>query len=239
VFVRAAAGGAHEAAGMAFVDAQQRAVPVAQARITSSCAMVPSIENTPSVNTSVKRAPSAAPLAGSAPGRPCRCACSGNAGLAQADAVDDGGVVEFVADDRVLLAQQRFEQAAVGVERGGVQDGVLGAEETRQARLQRLVQVLRAADETHRTQAVAVGAQGLVRGRHHLRVGRQAEVVVGAQVEHLAACDRRRPACGCARPVAMAMMRSRLVQAGVADGLQFVRDVLVETVWAGHPVGLR
>src|SRR5690606_20579280 len=39
--------------------------------------------------------------------------------LAQAHAVDDRGVVERVGDDRVPFAQQRLEQAAVGVEAGG------------------------------------------------------------------------------------------------------------------------
>jgi hypothetical protein len=38
-------------------------------------------------------------------------------------------VVQFVADDRVLLAQQGLEQAAVGVERRGVEDGVLRTQE--------------------------------------------------------------------------------------------------------------
>ena len=51
------------------------------------------------------------------------------AGLAQAHSVDDAGVVELVGDDRVLLTQEGFEQAAVGVETGGVEDGVLGAQE--------------------------------------------------------------------------------------------------------------
>jgi hypothetical protein len=50
-------------------------------------------------------------------------------GLAEPHAVDDAGVVELVADDGVLGAEQGFEQAAVGVEAGRVEDGVLGAEE--------------------------------------------------------------------------------------------------------------
>ena len=53
-------------------------------------------------------------------------------GLAEADAVDDRGVVEGVGDDRVLLAEQGLEEAGVGVEAGGVEDGVLGAEEARE-----------------------------------------------------------------------------------------------------------
>ena len=107
-------------------------------------------------------------------------------GLAQADAVDDRGVVECVGDDRVVLAQQRLVQAAVGIEAGGVEDGVLGAEELRDLRFQLLVQVLRAADEAHAGHAEAVGIQRLLGGGDYLGVIRQAQVVVGAEVEHLA-----------------------------------------------------
>ena len=51
--------------------------------------------------------------------------------FAQADAVDDAGVVQRVADDRVLFVEQRLEQAAVRVEARRVEDRVLGAEEAR------------------------------------------------------------------------------------------------------------
>jgi hypothetical protein len=50
-------------------------------------------------------------------------------GLAQADAVDDRGVVQGVRDDGVVLVEQRLEHAAVGVEGRRVQDRVFGAEE--------------------------------------------------------------------------------------------------------------
>jgi hypothetical protein len=85
--------------------------------------------------------------------------------LAQADAVDDGGVVQLVADHRVGFVQQRLEQAAVGVEGGGIEHGVFGAHEGGDARLELLVQVLRAADEAHRGQAQTVAAQ---RGRRRV-----------------------------------------------------------------------
>jgi len=42
---------------------------------------------------------------------------------------DDGGVVELVGDDDVLVGEDGFEQAAVGVEARAVEDGVVGAEE--------------------------------------------------------------------------------------------------------------
>ena len=54
-------------------------------------------------------------------------------------------------------------------------------------RFQLLVQVLRAADEAHRGHAEAVRVQRLLGGGDHVRVVGQAQVVVGAEVEHLAA----------------------------------------------------
>src|SRR5436189_171906 len=82
-------------------------------------------------------------------------------GLAQPHAVDDRGVIECIRDDRVLLGEQRLEHAAVGVEAGGVEQRVLGAEEGRDLLLQRLVQVLGAADEAHRGEPVAVAVERL------------------------------------------------------------------------------
>ena len=68
-------------------------------------------------------------------------------GLAEADAVDDGGVVQLVGDDGVLGPQDGLEEAAVGVEAGGVKDGVLLANEPGDTPFQLLVDVLGAADE--------------------------------------------------------------------------------------------
>ena len=68
------------------------------------------------------------------------------------------------------FAQQRLEQAAVGIERCGVEDRVFGADKARQPCLERLVQVLRAADEAHRAHAVAVIVERLVRRLNHPRV---------------------------------------------------------------------
>src|SRR3546814_12532525 len=79
--------------------------------------------------------------------------------LAQAHAVDYRAVVERVGDDRVALAQQRLEQAAVGIEAGGVEDRVFGAEELGDGAFQLLVQILGAADEAHRSHAEAVRVQ--------------------------------------------------------------------------------
>ena len=115
--------------------------------------------------------------------------------LAQADAVDDAGVVERVADHRVLLAEQRLEQPAVRVEARRIEDRVLGAEEAAESLLELLVDRLRAADEAHRGHAVAVAVERQARRFAHARVIGEAEVVVGAEVDHfLAAGDAHRGA---------------------------------------------
>ena len=62
-------------------------------------------------------------------------------GLAEAHAVDDRGVIELVGDDRRVLAQERPEDAAVGVEARGVEDRVLGADEIGQLPFEPGVQV--------------------------------------------------------------------------------------------------
>ena len=54
-------------------------------------------------------------------------------GLAQPHAVDDARVIQFVADDRVVFVEQRFEQAAVRIETAGVEDAVVGLQERRRA----------------------------------------------------------------------------------------------------------
>ena len=108
-------------------------------------------------------------------------------GLAEADAVDDRGMVERVGDDRVLRAEDRLEEAAVGVPAGGVEDRILGAEEVADRRLEFAVDRLGAADEPDGAEAVAPALERGGRGGLDLRVVRQAEVVVRAQVERLAA----------------------------------------------------
>ena len=62
-------------------------------------------------------------------------------------------------------------------------------QERRDAALEILVDLLRAADEAHRREAVAPVVERLVRGRDHLGVRRQPEVVVGAEIDDFAARD--------------------------------------------------
>ena len=112
-------------------------------------------------------------------------------GLAEADAVDDGGVVELVREDGVLGAEDLLEEAGVGVEAAGVQDGVLAAVELGNLALEVLqqnalnerdfpakrfvrtpyrVDILRAANETHGTQARSVASERGDGGVDYFRV---------------------------------------------------------------------
>ena len=52
-------------------------------------------------------------------------------GLAEADPVNNRGVVEAVADDGVLLAEKGLKKSAVGVESGRVQNSVFGVQKLR------------------------------------------------------------------------------------------------------------
>ena len=99
-------------------------------------------------------------------------------GLAQADAVDDGRVIEAVADDGVFLGQQRLEHASVGVKGRGVQDRVLGVVKIRNALFQLFVDVLGATNEADARHAKSMGVNGPFGRFHHTRMGTQSQVVV-------------------------------------------------------------
>ena len=104
-------------------------------------------------------------------------------GLAQAHAVNDGRVVQLIRNDRVLRPKQRLKQTAIGVEAGGIEDGVVGACELCDAALELLVDLLRAADEAHRRKAEAPAVIAGLRGLDEPRVVGQAKIVVGAHVD--------------------------------------------------------
>ncbi|CAJ1839397.1 hypothetical protein LMCDFJHI_02383 [Aeromonas salmonicida] len=111
-------------------------------------------------------------------------------GLAQPHAVYDGGVVEGIGNDGVFGTEQGFEQAAVGIEAGGVEDGILGAEEGRELLFQHLVVVLGTADEAHRGHAEAVAIEPLMGCFDKVLVVGQSQVVVGTEVQYLLTAHR-------------------------------------------------
>uniref|UniRef100_A0A0N4Z404 LigA n=1 Tax=Parastrongyloides trichosuri TaxID=131310 RepID=A0A0N4Z404_PARTI len=98
-------------------------------------------------------------------------------------------MVQRVGNDRVVLTEQWLEDAAVGVEGGGEQDGVLKAEVVGDGALQLLVDLQRAADEANRGRARAPLFLRLDPGLGDALVAGQAQIVVGAEVQHVAAVD--------------------------------------------------
>ena len=104
-------------------------------------------------------------------------------GLAEAHAVDDGRVVQLIRNDRVLRPQQRLKQTAVGVEAGGIEDGVIRSSKLCDAAFKFLVDLLRAADEADGRQAETPAVIAGLRGLDEPRVVGQAEIVVGAHVD--------------------------------------------------------
>jgi hypothetical protein len=89
-------------------------------------------------------------------------------------------VVQLVGDDGVFRVEQGFEEAAVGVEAGAVEDGVVHAEEIAQALFQLLVDRLGAADEADAGEAIAPSVERFAGGGDDFWVVCEAEVVIGA-----------------------------------------------------------
>ena len=108
--------GADEADGVTVVDQHHRLELVGEIADLVQGAKEPSIENTPSVTTTTRWHPRPARPPVAAQGPPCRRSCSDIWPPWTGGPVDDRGVVEFVADDRVTLAEEHLEDAAVGVE---------------------------------------------------------------------------------------------------------------------------
>ena len=198
----------------------------ARSQICGSGATVPSMLNTPSVAIRTRRAPpSRASLSFASRSSHVGVLVAEARSLAEADAVDDRCVVERVGNDGVLLGEDRLEQAAVRIPTGNVEDRVFVAEELRDAILQVLVDVLRAADKAHRTHAVAVLVERLVCRGDHAGVAGKAEVVVGAEVEDFAAVLHADG--GALRRDDHALV---LVEPGFPDSVEFVLEIGADAV---------
>ena len=155
--------------------------------------------------------------------------------LAEANAVDDRGVVQLVGEDGVLGAQKGLEDAAVGVEARGVEDRVLHAEELRDPLLQLEVQRLGPADEAHARHPEAPVVQGAMGRGDQLGVAGEAEVVVRAEIEDgsVAAAD---PDLG----ALVAQDRPLLLEeALLADLIQLPGEELTKSRVHGAPLGAR
>ena len=132
-------------------------------------------------------------------------------------------MVQGVADDGVLLVQQGFEQPAIGIEAGGIEDGLLHAEKAGDGLFQLLVKILRAADEPNGGKSESVILQRLVGGGQDLGMVGQAQVVVGAEIQDIA--PRRHPNMGALRADDDALF---LEQRILPDAIDLRRQALLQ-----------
>ena len=171
--------GPHDAHGVGVVDHHQRVIPVSEvADLGQGCQVAIHREHAVCDDKAIARV--GAFLQRLFQLRHITVCVAEPACLAKPDAVDDAGVVERVGDHRVALVHERLEDAAIRVEAGRVENGVLGAEKVGQRRLQLLVHLLGAADEADRGHPVAPAVEGLPGSREDGRVVGEAKVVVCA-----------------------------------------------------------
>ena len=80
----------------------------------------------------------------------------------------------------MMVSRRRamFEQSAVGVEAGAIENGVRGAEKVLMACSSRLCQVLRPANKTHRGHTVSVRLQPIRRRLPNIRMVGQPKIVI-------------------------------------------------------------
>ncbi len=105
--------------------------------------------------------------------------------FAQTNAVDDRSMVQRVADQRILRPEQSLEEARVRIEARREENRVLRSMELCDFALELLMNVLRTADESHGAHAESVRIERLLRRGDQIRMVRQTEVIVRAEVEHL------------------------------------------------------
>jgi hypothetical protein len=183
MLVRAAAARAHKADGVGVVNHHERAVFIGEVADDGEvCEITVHRKHTVGDNQNAARALGLGELRGEV-GHVVVLVAEA-LGLAEAHAIDDGGVVEFVGNDGVLGAEQRLEQTAVGVETRRVKDGVLGAEKVGELFLELFVDFLRAANEPYAGETIAPFVERLMRGGDDLRMVREAKVIIGAHVQH-------------------------------------------------------
>ena len=105
----------------------------------------------------------------------------------QARPVDNAGMVQFVADDHIVLTQQRRHGPGVCGKSGLIQQGRLGVFETRQFFLQFLMDRHVAGDRPDRAGPHTQFINGAPRRCLQAGMVRQAEVVVRTEVDDLTA----------------------------------------------------
>jgi hypothetical protein len=184
---QAGAGRAEDAGGVGLVEVEHGAVPLAE------------IDDLPERRRVAVHAEDGVggdePAAGTGrreqPGEPVHVAVAVDldVGAGEAAAVDDGGVVPLVGEDRVARADERPHHACVHVVARREEEGRRGPLHARQARLQLVMQVHVADDEPRRPRSGAESGRRLDGGVPEPRIAGEPEVVVGAEVHERAAGD--------------------------------------------------
>lgn len=102
----------------------------------------------------------------------------------ESDAIDDGGVVEGIADNGVFGSKDSLEEACVGVEATGEQNAIFNFVVIGDCLLKLLVNILGAANEPHRTHPKAMGVKSLLSRIDKPGVVGESQIVVGTKVEN-------------------------------------------------------
>jgi hypothetical protein len=103
--------------------------------------------------------------------------------LAQPDSINDGGVVQGVRDDGILLTKKSLKDSSIRVKAGNVENGILCAMEPRDLPLEILVDVLGATDEPDRAETNAMRLKSLHSSLLDLGMIAESKIVVGTEVE--------------------------------------------------------
>ena len=93
-------------------------------------------------------------------------------------------MVEGIGDDGIVGREQGLEHTAVGIKAGSVENGVLGLEVVGDGCFEFFVHILCAADEAHGRHTIAAAVHHVLGSLYEARMVGEAEVVVGAEVEH-------------------------------------------------------
>ena len=103
--------------------------------------------------------------------------------FAQADTINDRGVVQGIGNDRVMLAKERLKHAAICIKTGSIQNRVLHLQVVRKTGFQLHVQIRCSADKADGRHAKTVAVQGLFGGLYQCRMISQAQIVIGAKIQ--------------------------------------------------------
>lgn len=102
--------------------------------------------------------------------------------LAEADAINDGGVVERIGDDGIVSGEESFKKTAVGIEAGRVKDGIFSAKVFAEGLFKLAVEGLGATDKADGSDAKSIGGDRLPGRLADFGMVSEPEVVIRAHV---------------------------------------------------------